>query len=279
METNIRSSSPPSIVFVGGGQMAAALISGLARSGRDSSKILVIEPSDERREVLSQSLETQSAAEADHRLRHADAVVWAVKPQVMCQAIQQTIPHLGESLHISIAAGISTATLGTWLGTQRVVRAMPNTPALVGLGVTGLAAAQGASASDKDFAQSLLSAVGKAFWVESDDRLDAITAVSGSGPAYVFHFLEAFQAAAEDLGFSPEVARDLVLRTAQGAIAQAEAGDPFSLLRERVTSKRGTTEAGIGALDARNSRIAMHEATAAAYRRAGELSKELSGQP
>ena len=268
--------SPPTLAFIGGGQMASAIIAGLVRAGRDSAAILVIEPADAQRAWLENSLQVQTAATADARLASAELVVWAVKPQVMQQAVAQARPCLGSSLHVSIAAGLPLHTLSEWLGSQRVVRAMPNTAALVGAGVTGLAAAGAVSEDDRKRVEATLAATGDCFWEANDERLDAVTAVSGSGPAYVFHFLEAFQAAAEQVGFDSQTARDLVLKTMAGALEQARLGEPFNVLRERVTSKRGTTEAALQVLNAKATPEALGDAVRAAYARAAELSLELT---
>lgn len=269
----------PTLAFIGGGQMASALIAGLVRGGRPVASILVVEPLASQREHLEGTLGVRTAERPDERLAGADLVVWAVKPQVLRQALDEARDHLGDALHISIVAGLSLPTLCGWLNTGRVVRAMPNTAALVGAGVTGLVAAEGISEADKARAIQVLAAAGHSFWVESDERLDAVTAVSGSGPAYVFHFLEAFQLAAEAVGFDPHAARDLVLRTAAGAVEQARLGEAFGMLRARVTSKRGTTETALAVLDERATPQALRDAVGAAYARAGELSRELSGQP
>ncbi|HVR54621.1 MAG TPA: pyrroline-5-carboxylate reductase, partial [Pseudorhodoferax sp.] len=228
---------------------------------------------------LERELRVQTAAAADERLAGVELVVWAVKPQVLQQALEDARAHLGPALHVSIAAGLPVLTLARWLGSPRVVRAMPNTAALVGAGVTGLVAARGVSEADRRTAESTLAAAGHCFWVADDERLDAVTAVTGSGPAYVFHFLEAFQAAAERVGFDAATARDLVLRTALGALEQSRLGEPFGLLRERVTSKRGTTEAALAVLDAQRTPEALGAAVQAARTRAGELARELSGKP
>lgn len=268
--------SRPTLAFIGGGQMASAMIAGLLRAGQRGSSILVIEPTPDRRDHLEQTFAVRTAARADAQLAAAELVVWAVKPQVLRQAIQEARMHLGTALHVSIAAGLPLKTLSQWLQSQRVVRAMPNTAALVGAGVTGMVAAEGVSEADRQLAAAVLAATGHCFWVESDERLDAVTAVSGSGPAYVFHFLEAFQAAAEAIGFDPATARDLVLRTAAGAVEQAGLGEPFGDLRSRVTSRRGTTEAALAVLDARETPRAIVDAVRAAYARGGELSRALS---
>jgi pyrroline-5-carboxylate reductase len=267
------------LAFIGGGQMASAMIAGLVKAGRDSASILVIEPTPAQRQHLEQSLCVRTAPCADEQLAVADVVVWAVKPQVLQQAASEARAHLGSALHVSIAAGLPLKTLSQWFKSERIVRAMPNTAALVGAGVTGMVAAGDVSDTDRELAASILGATGHCFWVESDECLDAVTAVSGSGPAYVFHFLEAFQAAAEAVGFDAVTARDLVLRTAAGAVEQAKLGDAFGVLRSRVTSKRGTTEAALTVLDGKATPQAIRDAVRAAYERAGELSRELSKQP
>lgn len=256
--------------------MASAILAGLLRHGVEAASILVVEPVQAQRESLASRFGVQTAATADDRIRGAELVVWAVKPQIFGEAAAAALPHLGPSLHVSIAAGLPLEALCTLLQSRRVVRAMPNTSALVGAGVTGLVAAAGLSPEDRTRVETVLAATGKIFWVDSDERVDAITAVSGSGPAYVFHFLEAFQAAAEAVGFSPDTARELVLLTASGALEQARAGEAFGTLRERVTSKKGTTEAALGVLDAQATSAALRDAVRCAYQRAGELSRELS---
>lgn len=278
MKSILASHARQTWAFVGGGQMASAMIAGLLRAGRPGASILVVEPFEAQRAQLRESFAVEVAERADERLAAADVVVWSVKPQVMRQAIDECRDHLPPALHVSIAAGLPLGCLAQWLGTDRIVRAMPNTSALVGAGVTGMVPADGLSNADRERAAQVLSATGHCFWVESDERLDAVTAVSGSGPAYVFHFLEAFQAAAEAVGFDPREARDLVLRTTAGAVEQARMGDSFALLRAKVTSKRGTTEAALSVLNERRTLEALRDAVRAAYARAGTLSSELANQ-
>lgn len=278
MNSQAFNSQPGSCVFVGGGQMATALISGLIKAGMPAKAILVLEPGAGQQERLRSSLGVDTLGVPGSRLADAQVVLWAVKPQVLRQAAQQVKAHLRSPLHISIAAGIRCTDLSSWLGSDRVIRAMPNTSALIGAGVTGLAASPGASEMDRQSAQRILAATGHCFWVENDERIDAVTAVSGSGPAYVFHFLEAFQAAAQALGFDEATARELVLRTAAGAVQQAQSGDGFGVLRERVTSKRGTTEAALARLDLARTSDALRDAVEAAYARSAALSSELAGE-
>ncbi len=276
MNSPVTAKTSPRLAFIGGGQMASAMIAGLVRAGQDPASILVVEPMQAQREHLEQTLQVRTAACADARLSAAEVVVWAVKPQVLRLALEAARAHLGASLHLSIAAGLSLQTLSQCLQSQRVVRAMPNTASLVGAGVTGMAAAEGVSEADRQLAATVLAATGHCFWVDSDERIDAVTAVSGSGPAYVFHFLEAFQAAAEALGFDAATARDLVLRTAVGAVAQAQQGEAFGTLRARVTSPNGTTQAALDRLNTLATPQALDDAVRAAYARAVALSQELS---
>jgi len=256
--------------------MASAILAGLIRNGADGRGILVVEPVQTQRESLASRFDVQTAAVADDRIHCAGMVVWAIKPQILREAATASRPYLGDSLHVSIAAGLPLEALCAVLQSRRVVRAMPNTSALVGAGVTGLVAPGDLSLEDRARVETVLAATGKILWMDSDERVDAITAVSGSGPAYVFHFLEAFQAAAEAIGFSPDTARELVLLTASGALEQAKAGDGFGMLRARVTSKKGTTEAALDVLDARATPEALKDAVKSAYLRAAELSRELS---
>ncbi len=256
--------------------MASAIIAGLVGTSNGGSHILVVEPIETQRELLSSRYGVHTSAEANERIGQAEIVVWAIKPQMFREAAAAALEHLGSALHISIAAGISVEALCVLLQTHRVVRVMPNTSALVGAGVSGMTASKELSHADRARVEALLSATGHSFWVDNDERLDAVTAVSGSGPAYVFHFLEAFQSATEALGFSPDTARELVLLTALGALEQAKWGEAFGALRARVTSRKGTTEAALSVLDARATPAALAEAVKSAYLRAGELSLELS---
>lgn len=257
--------------------MATALIAGLLRSGSSAHQILVVEPDATQRERLRDTLGVRTLSAADDSLRGAHVVVWAIKPQIFAAAAAQARLWLAAPLHVSIVAGVPVTTLARVLGSGRVVRVMPNTPALVGAGVTGMLAAAEASRADCEIAERLLTPTGYTFWVDSDERIDAVTAISGSGPGYVFHFLEAFQQAARSLGFSETQARELVVRTAAGALTQARSDEtPFATLRDRVTSKKGTTEAGLRVLAERQFSSSIGLAVESAYARAQELSREMS---
>lgn len=269
--------SPVPIAFVGGGQMACALIGGLIRAGWEARDIMVIEPFVPQQTVLKERFGVQVFAQADACLNTAEVVVWATKPQVMQEAAMPIVKHLGHPLHVSIAAGISLVDLERCFVSNRLVRAMPNTPALVGAGVTGMFASGSLSQPDKALAERILSVTGHVFWVDSDARMDAVTAISGSGPAYVFQFLESYQVAAQSLGFSSEEARQLVLATVAGAVQLAQSEPTaFAELRARVTSKNGTTEAALKVLHASGFEAAICNAVSAAQQRAVAISSEMS---
>jgi len=209
-------------------------------------------------------------------LRGSALSVLAVKPQQMRAAIEGLGAALSEALVVSIAAGIRSADVSRWLdGHRRIVRAMPNTPALIGRGVTGLFAVEGLAEVDRDLAARTLSAVGEVVWVDAESALDAVTAVSGSGPAYVFLMMEAMQHAACALGLDERQARALVLNTFAGASELALRSDePIALLRERVTSKGGTTAAALDVFEASPLRAVFVDALRAAQRRGAQLGKE-----
>ena len=254
--------------------MAMALVAGLIKADLSPEAITVVEPDASQRARVIETFGIDSVGEAAGCRKTAEVVIWAVKPQVMRAAVLQSIDCFPGALHVSIAAGITTSTLVEWLKSQRVIRAMPNTSALIGAGVTGLVASAELTQADRMVGEALLGATGHCFWVERDDRLNAVTAVSGSGPAYVFYFLEAFQRGAQSLGFNEQQARDLVLKTAAGALAQAGLGDAFDTLRTRVTSKGGTTQAALEALDAAN----VSQAIEAAMHAASQRSKAMAGE-
>ncbi len=235
------------ITFLGGGNMANALIGGLLGKGFAAADIAVIELGAEARERLTATYGVRTHASPDATAMACDVVVLAVKPQQMKAAAAPMLPHLGKQLIVSIAAGLRMEDLSRWLGGHRqLVRTMPNTPALIGAGVTGLCALPEVDAAGRQRAEQVLQAVGSTVWIDDETRMDAVTAVSGSGPAYVFLFIEALQKAGESLGFTPEQARQLAIETTLGAAQlAAQSPEPASVLRERVTSKGGTTEAAL----------------------------------
>ncbi|MEZ5646394.1 MAG: pyrroline-5-carboxylate reductase [Burkholderiaceae bacterium] len=266
----------PLITFIGGGNMASAIIGGLLRQGHPVSALQVVEPWDEQRQRLGEQFPGMAVLPvASSELRQGQMVVWAVKPQTFKEAAQAASPHLGQALHLSVAAGITSDSMSAWLGTQRIVRAMPNTPALVGLGMTGLFAREGIGEADRQQVETVIRTTGELVWVETEQDLDAVTALSGSGPAYVFYFLEAMRDAGTAMGLQPEVAYQLAVGTFVGASTLAQrASEPPQVLRERVTSKGGTTYAALMSMEASGMKERFAQALEAARLRAAELGRE-----
>lgn len=267
------------IAFIGGGNMAAALIAGLLRAGRSTADLRVVEIDGARCEQLRRQFGISADTAPDATLKDADALVLAVKPQVMRQACEATRPHLGQPLVVSVAAGIRATDIARWLGLAAVVRTMPNTPALIGRGVTGMAATAQVASAQRELAESILRTAGDVVWFDDEAKLDAVTAVSGSGPAYVFYFIEALARAASELGLTAEQSRRLAVQTFVGAAQlAAESSEPLSTLRGRVTSKGGTTAAALDWLEANAVEARIVEAVHAAHRRARELGDEFGRQ-
>lgn len=270
----------PSVAFIGGGNMANALVSGLLTQGCPLENIHVIEVADAlRAQWATRGVSTSVGPDAS--LQGCHVWIYAVKPQHMKEVVLQCKPWMAnDTLIISIAAGISISSLATWCGSpqvpyQNIVRCMPNTPALVGAGVTGLASPAGLSPDDHAIATALLSAVGLAVWVNDDAAIDAVTALSGSGPAYVFLFLEALVKGGEALGLTANQAQELALATLAGATKLASSSsDSPAILRERVTSKGGTTAAALAVFKESHFVDIVSQAMRAADLRAAELSKE-----
>jgi pyrroline-5-carboxylate reductase len=263
------------IAFIGGGNMASAIIGGLVKQGLPPARIAVVEPWAEARQKLQQQFGVTADETAGPALADATLVAWAVKPQTFKDAAAAARPHVGQALHLSVAAGIRSDSIAQWLGTQRIVRSMPNTPALVGKGMTALFARAAVSAPDKARVEQVIATTGESLWVEREEQLDAVTALSGSGPAYVFYFLEAMVQAGSEMGLSAEQARRLAVGTFAGASALAKASpDPLELLRERVTSKGGTTYAAVTAMEQDGVKAKFVLAMHAARKRAGELGDE-----
>ncbi|MEZ5702687.1 MAG: pyrroline-5-carboxylate reductase [Burkholderiaceae bacterium] len=273
---NASSSSPPPIGFIGGGNMASAIIGGLVDQGHPTSALQVVEPWDEQRARLTQQFPGITvAASASASLAACTLVVWAVKPQTFKDAALATRAFTDQGLHLSVAAGITSDSIAQWLGSERIVRAMPNTPALVGLGMTGLFARAAVSADDRHLVETVVKTTGDFVWVETESQLDAVTALSGSGPAYVFYFLEAMRDAGAEMGLPPELAQRLAMGTFAGATALAQrAADPLQTLRERVTSKGGTTHAAISSMESQQVKAHFQAAMHAARQRAEALGKE-----
>ena len=264
------------ISFIGGGNMASALISGLAGKLGSGVQMHVVDPN----AAALQSLQTQFAVSTsqnfDAMLNDSDVIVLAVKPDKMREVLATLTPHLSHQLLLSIAAGIRAADLSRWAGGhQAVVRAMPNTPALIGMGITGLVAMPAVSEAQRALADQILAAVGATVWLDDESLIDAVTAVSGSGPAYVFYFIEAMQQAAQELGLSPEQGIALAKATFAGASQLAvRSTDPVSLLRERVTSKGGTTYAALSSMEESGVKPLIVKAIKAAAARGKTLGDE-----
>lgn len=275
-ESPVADGQSRSIAFIGGGNMARSLIGGLIARGHAASSIHVSEPHAELRDALARDFAVNTYSGNSQAAGQAAVWVFAVKPQVMktvCEGLAQTA-QAQQPLVISIAAGITSGQLERWLGgALAVVRTMPNTPALLGAGATGMFANEKASADQRRIAEDLLQAAGLTVWIDDEARMDAVTALSGSGPAYVFLLAEAMQAAGQAQGLPPEAARVLALQTIFGAARMLnESGEPAALLRQRVTSPGGTTQAALETFEAGGFRSLVEQAITAATRRGRELS-------
>lgn len=266
------------IAFIGGGNMASAIIGGLVRRGMPPGDIEVVEPFPEARQRLQTQFGVQARAAATDALGRAALVVWAVKPQTFRDAAQATAPHVNAALHLSVAAGIRSDSIAGWLGTGRIVRSMPNTPALVGKGMTALFARDGVSAADQRWVEEVIVTTGEFLWVAAESDLDAVTALSGSGPAYVFFFLEAMTQAGVEMGLPREQAYQLAVATFAGSAELARnSSEPPEVLRQRVTSKGGTTYAAITSMEHDQVQALFIKALHAARTRAKELGDEFGG--
>lgn len=265
------------ICFIGGGNMAVAIIGGLlATPAYVPEQLRVVEINADSRSKLQNDFRVQATADLADGVSGSQIVVLAVKPQQLREVCAQLAPLLNGQLILSIAAGIRASDLARWLGTQNVVRAMPNTPALVRQGVTGLYALTDVSEANRAAAENILKAVGSTLWVEDEAQLDAVTAVSGSGPAYVFYFIEALQQAGRELGLDDVTAKTLAIDTFRGASALAYAStDDVSVLRARVTSKNGTTERALISMEVDKVKQHIVKAAHAAAARSRELGDEL----
>ena len=261
------------ITFLGGGNMAAALIGGLLNNGFPPEDIAVIEIGAENRQRLEKKYCVRTYAGPETEALQCDALLLAVKPQQMREACMSLQNRLTTQLVISIAAGLRLADLSRWLGAyDKLVRTMPNTPALIGAGVTGLYALPGVSGAERLGCERILQAVGSTVWVEEESQIDAVTAVSGSGPAYVFLFIEALQQAAQELGFDAVQARQLSIETVLGAARlAAQSDETAAVLRERVTSKGGTTEAALNVMSDCRVKAGIVSGVLAANARGAEL--------
>jgi pyrroline-5-carboxylate reductase len=267
------------ISFIGGGNMATALIAGLAGTVAQAADIHVIDPNPEALEKLRTQYGVTTSPEIGAAVAASDVIVLAVKPQQMRDVALRLQSQLdARPLLLSIAAGIRGSDLSRWLGGYgAIVRTMPNTPALIGQGITGMVAMAGVSDAQKAAADSILRAVGKTVWLDEEAQIDPVTAVSGSGPAYVFFFIEAMQQAALEMGLSAEQGRELAIATFTGAAQlAAQSLEPVEVLRQRVTSKGGTTYAAITSMEQAGVKEAIIAAMKAAAARGRELGDELS---
>ena len=265
------------ICFIGGGNMATALIGGLLGKEFSAAQISVVEINAGNRARLQRDFAVHAFENLAEGVAGSQIIVFAVKPQQLRAVARQLSPLLKGQLLISIAAGIRAADLARWAGSQTVVRAMPNTPALIQSGMAGLYALPVVSTAQREQAQNILSAVGETLWLQDEAMLDAVTAISGSGPAYVFYFIEALQQAAQKLGFNAEDARRLSLATFLGAskLAAASGDEDVGVLRARVTSKNGTTERALLSMEANHVKQHIITAAHAAAARSREMGDEL----
>lgn len=267
-------SSLPPLAFIGGGNMALAILGGLRRGGAPADGFTVVEPHAPQRERLRAELGIEALAAADASLARAAIVVWAVKPQMFAEAAAPCAPHVAGALQLSIMAGIRSDAVVAATGGARVVRAMPNTPALIGRGIAGLYARAEVTPADRAQVEAVLAPTGSLLWVPQEADLDAVTALSGSGPAYVFYFIEAMMQAGAEMGLDPAQARRLAQETFAGAAALAAQSDEApEVLRERVTSKGGTTYAALTSLQDSGVKAAFVRALHAARDRAEALGR------
>jgi len=267
------------ICFIGGGNMASSLISGLINNKHNASDITVTDPDQKKLDQLNKQFSINTDVDNLEAIKNANVIVLAVKPQVLkevCESLKDTICE-NRPLIISIAAGIRSTDIDRWLGNNNsIVRCMPNTPALIQAGATGLFANHNTLAEQKETADNILSSAGITLWVDTEEQLDAVTAISGSGPAYFFLFLEAMQKAGTQLGLDEKTAGLLAKQTALGAARMAlEGDDDTATLRARVTSKGGTTAAAISSFENNNFSDIINQALTAAHDRAIELADEL----
>lgn len=265
------------ITFLGGGNMASALAGGMIRKGQAASEVVIVDLVAANRERLARELGVRAIEAIDDAALACDVLVLAVKPQQLKAAVAPLAGRLGSQLVVSIAAGLRIGDIARWLGGHtRIVRCMPNTPALIGAGVTGLFADPSVSAAERERAEAVLSAVGATVWVADEAHIDSVTALSGSGPAYVFRFIEALEAAGVEMGFDAAAARRLALDTVLGAARlAAESPESPAVLRERVTSPGGTTAAALASFDQDGFVAIVARALRAAEARGRELGDAL----
>lgn len=278
----VMSTISTTLCFIGAGNMAKSLIGGLIASGYPKEHIIATDPTADQRELITQTFGIVCLADNNAAIERADTVILSVKPQILqsvCKSIQSAVQSKNP-LVISVAAGIRTGDIDRWLGgNQAIVRTMPNTPSLIQTGATGLYANARVSAEQKEQTEQIMRAAGLAIWVEKEQQLDAVTALSGSGPAYYFLFMEAMEDAAQQLGLDAKTAHLLTLQTALGAAKMAsESNETCATLRKNVTSPNGTTEQAINTFEAEGLRDMVANAMQAAHHRATELGDELANE-
>ncbi len=265
----------PTLCFIGAGNMASSLIGGLIQNQYPASQIIACDINQDKLLELHRQFKVQTESDINRALKNAEIVILSVKPQVMQQVCKSITPTAHNPLFISIAAGIRENDINRWLGNnQAVVRCMPNTPSLVGLGACALFANPQVSPAQKSQAELILQSTGITVWVDHESKLDAVTAISGSGPAYFFLFIEALQSAAIKLGLDETTAAQLAKQTALGAATMAIDNDVVTL-RQQVTSRGGTTEQAIACFEQQGLRELVLHATQAAQLKSVELANEL----
>ncbi|MBE7526535.1 pyrroline-5-carboxylate reductase [Betaproteobacteria bacterium PRO4] len=265
------------ITFIGGGNMAGAMIGGVIRHGWSPLQITVVEIDALRQQQLSEQYGILATASLPDGVHDSEVVILAVKPQQLHDVVSQSVQFFQNRLVISIAAGVRASDLSQWLDQHEfIIRAMPNTPALIGEGVTGLYAMPQVDIRQKEQAASILKAIGTIIWVDEELQLDAVTALSGSGPAYVFYFLEAMQEAGVELGLTADMAKQLAMQTFLGAThLAAQNADPLALLRMKVTSKGGTTEQALLSMEQADIKGSFIRAMHAAHDRSRQMGEIL----
>lgn len=264
------------ICFIGGGNMARALLGGLIKRGYAPSRMRVVEVDEARCAALHEEFAVRATTVMADAVGHCETILLAVKPQQLREVCHELSALLRGQLVISIAAGVRASDISRWVGSENLVRAMPNTPALIRHGVTGLYALPSVQTPERERAEAILEAVGSTLWVDDEALLDSVTAISGSGPAYVFYFIEAMQQAAQELGLNALQARQLVLDTFVGASQLAShSSEPVATLRARVTSKNGTTERALMTMEQHQVKAHLIAAAHAAAARSKELGDEL----
>jgi pyrroline-5-carboxylate reductase len=266
------------IVFIGGGNMAGAMVGGMIQHGYNASQISIVEIEVQQQQRLVEKYGVTVTASIADGMQNSDIIVLAVKPQQLHAAISDSAPLFQNKLVISIAAGIRAEDLSRWLNQHKlIIRAMPNTPALIGKGITGLYALPRVNAQQKEQATKIMEGIGTVIWVDKEVQLDAVTALSGCGPAYVFYFLEAMQQAGTEQGLAADTAKQLAVQTFLGAAyLAAHSDDTLATLRKRVTSKGGVTEQALLSMEQSEIKKAFIRAMQIAYDRSQEMGAILS---